>query len=218
MEEDIKILKFDDQRVNKFYKTYLKEVQRQRIKPSMKAYANQMNVYQRSDTFIQAFSRFYQQRYLDVIEGDRKTLGNYMRDFVNQSKFEVTQKQAQALLKGIKNIDETSGEFGMQLDDDILDLSKRLQKVTKGKSYGEQVNLIRTDMYNIMNEDVGMISTVNDTLKELGTNAEAQLSNLMDENPLLDENDPRVKQLKELAKFSNSYNRAEYIGNRIFGS
>ena len=213
-----KVIKITKKQATQFYKTYKNEVARQLERPTMKKFINYVNVFTHKETFISQFGQFLQQRYIDVAEGNRKTLGNYMRDFVNQTKFDVTSKQAKALLKGIKNIDTTAGEFGMELDDSILDLSKTLQKVTKGKSYGEQINLIRTDMYNIMNEDVGMISTVNDTLKELGTNAEAQLSNLMDENPLLDENDPRVKQLKELAKFSNSYNRAEYIGNRIFGS
>ena len=213
-----KVIKPTKKQVTRWYKSYERELARQMQKPSMKAFEKDIFQFKNKNKFVGPFASYLQERYADVADGKRKTLGNVMRDFVNDTKFDYSSKQAKALLKGIKNIDETAGEFGMQLNDDILDLSQRLQKATKGMSYGAQVNLVRTDMYNIMNEDVGLISTVNDTLKQLGANAETQLEQLMDENPLLDENDPRIKQLKELAKFSNSYSRSEYIGNRIFGS
>ena len=213
-----KVIKPTKKQVTRWFKSYEREMQRQMNKPSMKAFKDDIYKFKNKNKFVGPFASYLQERYAAVADGKRKTLGNVMRDFVNDTKFDYSAKQAKALLKGIKNIDDTAGEFGLQLNDDILDLSKRLQKATKGKSYGEQVNLIRTDMYNIMNEDVGMISTVNDTLKQLGVGAQTELEMLMDQNPLLDENDPRVKRLKELAKFTNSYGRAEYIGNRIFGS
>ena len=126
-------------RGKKNYDSYSKQYDTKQAQLAKKGF--KMNQRKLSQAEFEAqYARMSNQRKTEVSKGQRKKTGNITRDLVDKQAFELTQKQAKALLEGHKKMDKP--------------LNKTLQELRTGNYLKEEYELKKTELEELEIENI----------------------------------------------------------------